>query len=671
MRILFAFILSTLLAPALFAQAKAEKQPGVSVTFAAGGVTDTRTERFAALYVPKSSPPTPFVPAGPFKATIRGDIDSPLRAEYTFIVEVRGQVKVSINGQEILDAAGASAPQYADKTVQLSKGANPVVIEYASDGEQDSQLRFDWSSKDFPREPVPAAVWTHVIDPAVKKGTQLREGRMLFATRHCTACHDSGDLVPKDGTGMSELLMTAPDLTDAGARFKAEWLAAWVENPRGTRSDARMPHLPLTKEQAGHVAAYLATLGRAAGEPKLEEDKVAIGGGLFGTLGCVGCHTTPDHAGEDEHRRTPLAHVRGKFQTSALIEFLKMPATHNPFTRMPNFRLTDDEAAALSAYLLNTAKKEFEAVPGDAAKGKELAAGAGCANCHTGLEKSTLAAPALAALLKKPADGCVSEKPQKAPDFGWTTEQREALTAFLQSGLGSLKQDNVTEYAARQIKFLNCNACHALDDNQSVFHLVEEEVTALTAGAPAPEHAVEGATVPPHMIPPLTWFGEKLQTGYMAAMIAGAQGFKPRPWLASRMPGFGGPGGGIANGLAHMHGLPLMDLPPEPQPAAETVEIGKKLVGADGGFNCVQCHGVKEQPATAVFEAPGINLGYSSQRLRKGYYHRWMLNPLRVDPDTKMPKFSEDHTTTQLTDALDGKATPQFEAIWQYLQTLK
>jgi mono/diheme cytochrome c family protein len=200
---------------------------------------------------------------------------------------------------------------------------------------------------------------------------------------------------------------------------------------------------------------------------------------------------------------------------------------------------------------------------------------------------------------------------------------------------------------------------------------VEEEVTALMSVAPPPENAVEGATVPPHFIPPLTWFGEKLQTGYMAAMIAGAQGFKPRPWLASRMPGFGGPGGGIAHGLAHSHGFPLIDLPAEPQPTAETAEIGKKLIGPDGGFNCMQCHGLKEQPATAVFEAPGINFAYSSQRLRKGYYHRWMLNPLRVDPDTKMPKFSEDHQTTQLTDVLGGKATPQFEAIWQYLQTIK
>src|SRR5262245_53778931 len=118
--IALAFILPSL----AFAQAK--KQPGLSVTYSAGGKSDTTTLRLAALYVPQGSPASPFVPVGAFTAKITGDIDSQLRSEYTFAVEVRGQVKVSINGTLILDAAGAAAAQYADKTVQLKKGANAV-----------------------------------------------------------------------------------------------------------------------------------------------------------------------------------------------------------------------------------------------------------------------------------------------------------------------------------------------------------------------------------------------------------------------------------------------------------------------------------------------------------------------------------------------------------------
>ncbi len=82
------------------------------------------------------------------------------------------------------------------------------------------------------------------------------------------------------------------------------------------------------------------------------------------------------------------------------------------------------------------------------------------------------------------------------------------------------------------------------------------------------------------------------------------------------------------------------------------------------------CHALKEQAATAVFEAPGVNLGNTAERVRKAWFHRWLLAPLRVDAETKMPKFSEDGVTTQITDVLGGKAAAQFEAIWQYLHSL-
>ncbi len=644
--------------------------PGLSVTFSAAGKTDARTARLAALYVPKGSPATPFLPAGAFKAAFAGQIDSSLRAEYTFSVEVRGQVKVSINGQPVLDAAGAAAAQYADKTVQLNKGANAVLIEYLSDGEEDAQLRFNWSSKDFPRELVPPTAWTHLAAPAATAGEQMREGRMLFATRHCTACHDAGALVASDGTGMPELLATAPDLVDAGARFQAPWLAAWVQNPRAVRSDATMPHLPLAPEQTADIAAYLSTLGAPA-KALAEEGAALAGGGVFANLGCIACHTTPDFSEKDEQARIPLAQVRGKFQPAALLEFLKMPGMHSPWTRMPNFRLTDPEAAQLTAYLLGSAKTEFPATKGDAGKGKALVASVGCVNCHTlpGTEKSGLKAAALAALAKAPDKGCLADAPGTAPDFGFTPAQREALRAFVKTDFTSLKQDVFAEFAERQMRHMNCTACHPRDGVQSTWQLVESEMSALQNAAPAPTEQLEGSPIAGTALPHLTWLGEKLNTGWMSAFIAGAAPYKPRPWLAARMPGFGAPAGGISNGFAHQHGLPLVD---EPESAVDKAKaaIGEKLIGADGGFNCTTCHGVKDVAATAVFEAPGINLGTTSERIRKAYYHRWLLAPLRIDADTKMPKFSEDGVATQLTDVLGGKAVEQFEAIWQYLRSL-
>jgi mono/diheme cytochrome c family protein len=669
--ILFATLFAILLLHV--ADAATGKAPGISVIFTAAGKSDTRTARLCALYVPKGAPATPFLPVGPFTAKMEGDVDSPLRGDYTFSVEVRGRVKVSVNGQQILDAAGAASAQYADKQVQLQKGANHFTVEFASDGENDAQLQLHWASKEFPREPVPPTSWTHTPAPNEISDSKKREGRMLFTELHCAACHDSGALISKDGSGMMETMMTAPDLADAGARFRPGWVAAWVENPRAIRPGATMPALHATKEQSADIAAFLATLGKPA---KVSVEKPATevadaGGGLFANLGCIACHTPPGFSAKDEHARIPLAHVAGKFQPAALGEFLKNPMTHNAWTRMPNFRLNDAEAAQLSAYLLATTKAEFPAATGDATRGKALVASLGCANCHAipGIEKSTLAAPALTAVIKAGAKGCLAEGEDKAPRFALSPQQREGLTAFLATDLASLKRDVPAEFAERQIARMNCAACHPRDGQQSTWQKVEDEMGALQSAAQRPTDPVEGAPVAGTVVPHLTWFGEKLLPGWMGSFIAGAAPYKPRPWIIARMPGFGGPAMGIAVGLAQQHGLPLSDAP-EPAPDKEKIALGEKLNGSDGGFNCTTCHAVKDQAATAVFEAPGVNLGNTAERVRKAWFHRWLLAPLRVDAETKMPKFSEDGVTTQITDVLGGKAAAQFEAIWQYLHSL-
>ena len=103
-------------------------------------------------------------------------------------------------------------------------------------------------------------------------------------------------------------------------------------------------------------------------------------------------------------------------------------------------------------------------------------------------------------------------------------------------------------------------------------------------------------------------------------------------------------------------------------PGPELVKIGQKFVGADGGFSCISCHAVGEQKATQVFESEGINLARSAARLQKDYFARWLMNPLRVEPTTKMPVYFDEEGKSQLADILDGSAAKQIDAIWQYLR---
>jgi len=654
---------------------------GLSLTLSSDGKTDIRQARIVALYVPKGEAVSSFFPAGPFTAKWEGEIESPLRSSYTLSLQLLGEAKVTINDKPAMEAKGegAGTGNNTEFQTRLNKGPNKVVVEFTSDNKSDAMIRLNWSSKSFPTEPISPTVWQHTPTTPELTSLRIHQGRALFSQSLCIQCHDGASLAPTDGSGMPELMSTGPDLIDAGARFRPEWVAAWVENPKAVRADARMPHLGLSKEQSADVAAYLATLGKApeaSDKDKPVAEKAATGGALFASVGCIACHTTPDFTAEDTHGRTALSQTKAKFYPAALREFLQTPTLHNPWTRMPNFRLTDDELDSLSHYLLSKSTREFPSAKGDAAKGKEIFANVGCANCHAVTDvKSALKAKSLQETLKGEwQTGCVAPDVAargKAPDFHFTPEQRDSLVAFAATGFDALKRDNPIGFAERQIRNMNCVACHGRDGVQSTWSQIEAEMLPLTSAIPAPkdEHHSETGTLPPTWVPELTWLGEKLQPTWMGSFIVGVAPYKPRPWLKGRMPGFGGPGMGIANGLAFQHGFSLDGQDATPIDP-EKVKNGEKLVGQNGGFNCTTCHGVKDKAATAVFEAPGINLGYSSERLRPSFFHRWLSAPLRIDSSTKMPKFSDDGKTTALTDVYEGKAPEQFEAMWQYLRSL-
>ena len=145
---------STLKTPPL-AKTVAEKKQGLSVTFTAGGKSDTRAARIVALFVPAGQPVSPFLPARPFTAKWETEIVSDLRAEYTFTVETTGVAIATLNGTPLLDSRQRIAPQ----PVQLQKGANNLTVEFESPKEGDASLRLLWSSKEFPTEPVPPSVF--------------------------------------------------------------------------------------------------------------------------------------------------------------------------------------------------------------------------------------------------------------------------------------------------------------------------------------------------------------------------------------------------------------------------------------------------------------------------------------------------------------------------------
>lgn len=672
------------------------------------GRADTREVRMVALYVPEGQAPSPFVAPGRFRATWEGNLNLKLRERYVFHAEGRGKLTVTIDDKPVYEAAGDDLAQATPgESVRLRKGANKLVVKYESPETGEGSLRLIWSQKGVPPHPLPPTVFTHdAAAPATAQGRLLRQGRQLIADLRCTKCHAAGeatDLAAKS-QGFPELAMDAPSFADIGARLHRDWMAAWTHDPRAMREDAHMPrvfhagNLPEgvtagADTRAADVAAYLATLGGNADEspaaPTLDPADIEAGQRLYTALACIACHVPPGEqsAVATNPPRVSHDHVAAKFTPAGLQQYLLDPDAHYAWNPMPNFKLSEEEAAKLSAYLLSAGNKQpAVAAPNleraDATRGEQLLASAGCVACHGGTEQpSTLTALPLADLGADAwARGCLAADEaghKSAPAYGLSDAQRAAITAFAATDRSSLARDEPSEFASRQYTAMRCGHCHPRDGQESeLVTTLGPEHDAMYArffGLPKPgeapdAHIENGVHLAPDQkrFPLLTWAGEKLRPEWMADFIAGKVEYKPRPYLRARMPAYAVRAAGFAVGMAAQHGRsPTSEAYPPPDESL--VPPGQKLVGTVGGFSCVQCHAAGGVPATAPFEAPAIDFMYVTDRMRKDFYHRWMFNPIGLDPATKMPRFADDDNKTALTETLEGDGARQFEAIWQYL----
>jgi mono/diheme cytochrome c family protein len=331
---------------------------------------------------------------------------------------------------------------------------------------------------------------------------------------------------------------------------------------------------------------------------------------------------------------------------------------------MPDFQLTDDEAAALEAYLRREATAQIvTAGPSEADpdRGRQLYSSLGCGNCHPvdGLDPAETRQLTLA-LLSGGDLGCLATRHENrgsAPDFRFTSIETDALRSFLATDRHSLTQSAPLETAARLVRQLRCMACHDRDGQFA-------PRTTLTF-----DEGILGRA--PEDLPGLTWTGEKLRSDWVEGFLAGRIE-SPRPWLKSRMPNYPRYAAAIAAGLAAEHGLPA-ESPAAPQsPDASRAEIGRQLT-LETALDCRQCHGVGDMAPRGderTLTAPGTNFVDVRHRLHREFFLRLLHDPLRVDPVTKMPKLSESGRT-KITEHYDGNAVEQFQAIWVYVQSLE
>lgn len=520
----------------------------------------------------------------------------------------------------------------------------------------------------------------HAADSALSGNHPLSEtqvGELLVAELQCAACHSD---VQK------QLIFDkrAPDLTEVGSRLSHGYIRRFIKDPSGVHRGTTMPDVLASKpaEEKEEIAEAL-THYLIAQSPKTFKTEISRSGSLdkgnelFHTVGCVACHgpretQTPDAYRDSEFDEEDLVerptfephtksldHVASKYSADSLSAFLFQPLKIRPSGRMPDMKLTREEAVSIAQYLVGSEPQSAVHIEPQAAlvaKGKEFFSQLNCAACHLPTE----AAPPPTLRSLKDADwsrGCLSESNGIHPRYQLSEAKARAIVA-------SFRESKVRESDEAALKktltAFNCIACHMRDeyggvhrDLNSFFQSTEKNL------------GDDG-----RMPPPLTGVEAKLQPLALRKVLF--DGESVRPYMLTRMPQYGS---------ANVHHVPeLLEslkvensldegrLPAEGETQLSRDEqkerraAARELLG-DKGLNCVACHNFNGLPAPVN---KGIDLLTMPQRLNREWFHRFLRNPGAFRPRTVMPTAWPNGVAAYQT-ILDGDTDKQIDAIWDYL----
>ncbi len=514
-----------------------------------------------------------------------------------------------------------------------------------------------------------AALWGEVRDPA---GGDPGRGEALYR-QYCAVCH--GATGEGDGPNAPFLEDDRPrDLTDPRymSRLSDRELLEVILG--GGAALGRSRFMPawghtFSAQQVADLVAYIRALSASPANvrrPAADPPEVA-GARLVAELGCAGCHRVADLPSPPV--APDLDHAGAKLQRPWLEAYLRQPHRLRPAgyvplsrSRMPDFRLSAGDSRWLSAYLTRLRPPDPSApgaVPAPAgAEGAALFTRLACRACHmfegrggqAGPDLSTVAqrlqTPWVARYLLDP-QAVDARSPMPRPRV--TPEEGQALATYLLGGAagapegatGSLDEEDAAR-GASLFRELACRACHR------------------RPGEKAPERVG----------PDLSIVGDKLRPEWMADFLRRPHPI--RPWLRARMPTFGltdGEAAQVTAFLASLQDRGLVPLPPglqgPPVASPGSVRAGERLASRDY-LSCSSCHLGGDRPPEGPPEDLAPDLRLAARRLRPEWIVRWLLDPQRLQPGTKMPSFFADATSGP-EDILDGDEARHVLALRDYL----
>jgi len=227
---------------------------------------------------------------------------------------------------------GLKMPQYTFSQTQMDALVNALLAQ------NERALTLPTSKT------VPALRPSH-YEPAGNAG-------QLIADLNCFECHTingrGGDM--------------APDLTWEGSSVQRDWLVQFFKNPNTLRPALirRMPKFNLTDAEVNTLTDYILTVYQS---PKVDRDSMPLSGYPVGQVelgkqlyyskyGCQACHIL-DTKQDKGYIGPTLTHVGSRLTAAWVYSWMKDPAALRPGTLEPKRNMSDEDARALTAFLVS------------------------------------------------------------------------------------------------------------------------------------------------------------------------------------------------------------------------------------------------------------------------------------------------------------------------------
>lgn len=503
----------------------------------------------------------------------------------------------------------------------------------------------------------------HVDDTWMPDAPTLEYGLGLIDNLGCYGCHqlDRYDDARRPG----------PSLEHVGVKTTPEWAFNWVMDPKSFRPNTPMPKFfdlantsdeywtARNRVEADAIVAYIFASSTDVALDSAPSGDAENGADLINSVGCLGCHIVDEPGSEsypeDQLRFTGyrqqgpnLWGVGSKVDADWLYTWVRDPQHYWEDTRMPSLRLTDDEAADITAYLTSLTLPEWD----------------------------DPTVPAVDAALRD--------------EVALEYLQNTRTTADAQAELDGMSDEEKRQYLGNQlIGRYGCYGCHVIDGFQergrigtSLSDWGSKAVAQIDFGYLDVEHE-RGA-----------FLRQKL-----AAPRSVDQGKIKLPQEKARMPNFDLTSEEIHALSVAILGYTNEEIPPSKKPAMTpnkvAAESGRRLVN---DYNCRACHIVEERGgairapilarrvseglsdtelAAAAYAPPNLNT--EGAKTQPDWLYRFLSEPTTIRPwmNARMPTFGfsdeELNALTQYFSAVDEAPYPfdeRFTVAHQYPQEL-